>query len=121
MLQLFRIAFLVALLVGSWLAVTDAAPAAPGNHGDKVQHLLAFAALAFLLDQSLPPRLTSFWLPVALPLLAYGLLIEVVQYHLPHRSFDLLDLAADFAGLLCYWIVRPVLGRISFLPRPSVP
>jgi VanZ family protein len=54
----------------------------------------------------------------ALPLFAYGLVIEIVQYHLPYREFSLWDLAADGLGLLIYPISYPLLKRLPILaPR----
>ena len=44
-----------------------------------------------------------------------GLLIELVQYFLPHRQFSLWDLAADMLGLLIYPLGFPLLKRIPGL------
>lgn len=121
MVYLFRAAFVIALLAGTHLATTDAMPNAVASLNDKIQHFAAFAVLAFLLDQCFSPRLKGYLLPVALPLLAYGAAIEVVQHFLPHRSFDVLDFAADGLGLLLYWLLRPLAARLPFLPRPSTP
>jgi VanZ family protein len=32
--------------------------------------------------------------------LAYGILIEIVQIYIPYRSFEFLDIFADFLGIL---------------------
>jgi VanZ family protein len=64
---------------------------------DKAIHLACFFYLttltwvAKILDQNL-------WVYVIV--LAYGILIEVVQIYIPYRSFELLDILADFTGIL---------------------
>lgn len=115
---LFRVAFVVALVLGTHLATTDAPPHAMASLNDKLQHLTAFAVLALLLDRSYF-RQRAYWSAVALPLLGYGLAIECVQYFLPYRSFDLLDLVADAIGLGAYCLLRPLVGAIPLLRRPA--
>ncbi len=95
---LFRVVFLVLLLLVSIGSVMDfgSTPAAALN--DKLQHILAFAALGGLGGAGWPLRHRwAFVLPL---LLGYGLLIECVQWFLPWREFSMLDLAADLVGLL---------------------
>lgn len=110
-----RAALLLALVTGTWLAVMPVAGTPLESVNDKLQHLLAFLLLALLLDLSLPGARPAYW-AWKLPLLAgYGLLIECVQYFLPHRSFSLLDLAVDLLGLALYGLVRPALRRLPGL------
>jgi VanZ family protein len=80
---------------------------------DKVGHTAAFLCLSFLLDFAWPRY--SWGLGKLMPLLGYGLLIELIQYFLPYRSFSLLDLAADGAGLLFYPLSFPLLKRLPGL------
>ena len=40
----------------------------------------------------------DLWLYVIV--LAYGILIEIVQIYIPYRSFEFLDIFADFLGVL---------------------
>ncbi|MDC1525413.1 VanZ family protein [Gammaproteobacteria bacterium] len=40
----------------------------------------------------------DYWVYVIV--LSYGILIEVVQLYLPYRSFEFLDILADFRGIL---------------------
>jgi len=56
--------------------------------------------LAGLVDYAFPK--SHFNLVKALPLLAYGVLMELVQWPLPYRSFSLLDMVADGSGLVLY-------------------
>ena len=85
------------------------------NMNDKVNHILAFYVLGFLADFSFPGK--RFGLSKVLTILGYGLLIEVIQYFLPYRSFSLYDLAADTAGLAIYWLSLPALKHLPLLRR----
>lgn len=80
---------------------------------DKVGHIVAFLLLAFLADFSFPNE--GFGWSKILPLLGYGLLIEIIQYFLPYRLFSLLDLAADATGLVVYAWLLPALRYIPAL------
>jgi VanZ family protein len=92
------------VLAVSVVVITDLAlqpgPDLPGSllGSDKVEHAVAFLALAVLCRLSWP-RLSA-WL-VAPLLLTYGFGIEVAQASLTTgRTASLADLAADAAGLL---------------------
>ena len=74
---------------------------------DKVIHIFVFFAFSVLMDVAIKSH--SFWLWKGLPLLAYGVAIEVFQYFSPDRSFSLLDMGADFLGILLYFTVKKVL------------
>jgi VanZ family protein len=114
-LLLFRAVLVTALLIIFHLATTQLHY--PGLNGlnDKVSHIMAFYALAMLEDFSFPR--TGFGLSKAFTLMAYGLLIEVIQYFLPYRTFSLYDLGADAMGVLVYVISTPVLKQIPFVCR----
>jgi VanZ family protein len=112
---MFRLVFAVALALTSYLAIADVAHTPVASLNDKLMHALAFCALAFLLDFSLPD--SSFLWNKALVLLAYGLFIEVIQWRLPYREFSLLDLAADGTGLAAYCGCLPLIKRFPLLSR----
>jgi len=80
---------------------------------DKVGHIVAFLYLAFLLDFSFPE--SRFDILKVILLLAYGLLIEVIQYFLPYRTSSFLDLLADGVGVALYFLLIPILKYIPFL------
>lgn len=80
---------------------------------DKLEHVLAFAYLAFLVDFSFPGN--RHGLLKVLLLLAYGVLIEVIQYFIPYRMFSFLDVLADGVGIIVYGLSIPVLKRIPIL------
>jgi len=77
---------------------------------DKLNHLAAFFILAILIDLAYSSK--SFLWKFNF-LVWYGLLIEFIQYLLPHREFSLLDLTADISGLLFYFFIRRV-KKLSF-------
>lgn len=97
----FRAALVIALVAVTYLATTDRSyPIAEGLN-DKLSHVLAFGALAFLGDFAFPAG--KFDLKKFIPLLSYGLLIEFIQYFLPYREASLFDVMADCIGLGIYW------------------
>jgi VanZ family protein len=102
----FRLLLAVALTVTAWQALTPA-PAVEVPGSDKLLHAAAFFAFAFLADRGWPAA--RYWLPKALPLLAYGALIELAQSTTASRSAEWLDLAADGAGLLLYALAAALL------------
>ncbi len=109
-LLFYRLPLFAALVTIFYLA-TVPGDRAPDLFGwDKLNHAAAFAVLAMLLDFSYPER--PFDGLKFTGLLAYGLLIEAVQYLLPTRSFSLLDLFADTAGIMLYLLSRSVLKAI---------
>ena len=95
--SIFRGALFLALAIILVMATSTADHSAATGINDKAGHILAFVLLGLLAQQAYPESRDSWklygWL------LAYGLGIELIQYFLPYRSFSLLDLAADAAGL----------------------
>ncbi|GDY21313.1 hypothetical protein LBMAG56_26590 [Verrucomicrobiota bacterium] len=79
----------------------DAVKAVPG--GDKVGHFVLVGGLGFLLNWTL--RCREFWCAGRLWLLGSAIVFgiftvdEVTQIWRPARTFDLLDLAANYAGI----------------------
>lgn len=106
---LFRLALLVALIVTTWAALNPAPPSLP-HQSDKLAHALAFLTLALLADSAFPRQ--AFLLPKALPLLAYGLLLEILQATLTTRIGSLADALANGAGLLLYLPLRAPWRRL---------
>jgi VanZ family protein len=71
-------------------------------HMDKVAHLGIFALLAALLWK-------GFKLPLATAFLllgSYGGAIELMQHYFTRRQGDWLDLLADMAGIICFYLAR---------------
>ena len=95
---LWRAVLLVLLALVSWFAFARVR----FNDGDlpldKVRHLLAFAALAWVAAQAFAGAHAAF-VRIALALLAYGVFIELVQSQIPGRLASGLDVAADAVGI----------------------
>lgn len=113
LLFIMRAALALTLPAGIWLATTDSGSVGVSAINDKLAHLFGFYVLALLADFSYPR--SGFGLSKILPLLSYGLLIEIVQFFIPYRSFSLLDLAADGAGLMLYGLTLLLLRRAPFI------
>lgn len=95
---------LAAALLGiSWLAFSSQSTPNVGLGYDKLNHAFAFFTLFLLLDNAFPAR---HLLKVKLGLLlGYGIFIEIVQGFVG-REPSLLDVAADMAGMMLYWLLR---------------
>ena len=109
----FRVMLVISLLLIIYLATAELEYPVMTSINDKFGHILAFVMLAFLLDFSFPAN--SFNLSKIFPILVYGMLIEVIQYFLPHRTFSLLDMLADGSGLVIYVLLIPILKHVPFL------
>lgn len=80
-----------------FLATSNDPYPVPSSSSDKINHVLAFAALGLLASWSYPKQDWHRLLPL---LMGYGLAVEAIQAFLPHRQFSLLDLAADAFGAI---------------------
>ena len=109
----FRVILVFLLLLINYLVTTELEHPIMTSVNDKIGHIFAFVVLAFLLDFSFPT--SNFNLSKILPLLAYGMLIEITQYFLPHRMSSLLDMLADAGGLVIYAMFIPMLKHIPIL------
>lgn len=112
-----RTSFFSAILLISYLAFSSDPPDLTMSMSDKFNHALAFFVLAMVLDQAYA-QLKMMW-GVALPLIVYGLFIEIVQGQLGYREMSLLDVGADSIGIALYAIcrgwVRNLLQRLVVL------
>lgn len=109
----FRAALAVALITTSYLAFTPRHFPVIDHIWDKLKHAAAFVTLATLADFSFPR--SRFGAAKAGWLLAYGVLIEVVQYFVPYRSAEVLDVVADSVGIACYLLLVPALRRLPLV------
>lgn len=97
------------LIAYLYLGTADLGAQTTAGFNDKIAHALGYAVLmcsglaAFPRRASISTLVPVFWL--------YSLLIECMQYFLPHRSFSLLDMLANSVG-----IVIGVLLGILLLP-----
>ena len=105
-----KVLLVLAIGVILWLALSANPPRAAGLFDfDKLNHLGAFFVLAVLTEYAFP-KVSAIALKL-LPLLGFGMLIEVLQYWVGYRYFEWLDVVADLAGLLLFLFARKTLRR----------
>ena len=103
------------MLLGIWVASKKLDFPAEVQLNDKLIHVVVFFGFALLVDLSSSRK--PFWLWKGLPLMVYGVGIEVMQYFTPYRSFSVADMVADFAGILIYFLLKMV--TLSIVNRNS--
>ena len=113
--QIARAALVLCLGIILWLALSPDPPNPAGLFDfDKVNHILAFFVLAGLLDYA-SVNIARFSVKTW-PLLAFGLLIEMLQYWAGYRYFEWGDLMADSIGVAGYAVsrrfLRPLVDRV---------
>ncbi len=101
----FLVVFL--MLAGAWVATRELDLPPQYEINDKLIHIFVFFGFSVLIDLSSVRK--PFWLWKALPLLGYGVCIEIMQYYTPVRSFSLLDWVADLIGVLLYFSIKKLL------------
>ena len=99
-----RAVVITLLILGLWVATTKLDFESSFAISDKIIHVAVFFGFAMLLD--LASSRHPFWLWKGLPLLAYGVFVEVLQYFTPFRSFSVLDMFADFSGIMLYFLLK---------------
>lgn len=102
----WRLAFGLCMLAILVLALMPTDVPIPSTGWDKSNHLLAFFVMALLGLRAYPGRTMA----VLTGLVAYGVLIEVLQSFTPNRSADWQDIVADSVGLVVGWGTQ-LLGR----------
>ena len=81
------------------------------NNADKFQHALAYGALALWFGQIYRSVTSRVMLALALTVLGVGL--EYVQGWTGYRTYDVLDMVADGAGVSLGWLLALTpLGRL---------
>lgn len=91
------------LLVFGLVAALATVPAAvPLVINDKLMHLIGLVMLMVWFGGVFQPRFSPL---VALSLIAYGLLVELLQSLTVTRQAEGLDLIADIAGVLLGWFL----------------
>ena len=93
----FRFLLVISFAAVTFLATQEIILDFQGSINDKAIHLACFFYLATI---SWLSKIMDKDLWVYVIVLAYGILIEVVQIYIPYRSFELLDILADFTGIL---------------------
>lgn len=108
-----RILLPAAIVVSLYQATSRSPVNLSMDNGDKTIHLLAFFILAALDDFAFPRK--GFGLRKILPLVCFGILIELIQSFLPYRSTELYDFLADCGGVALYVLIIPLLKHIPFI------
>lgn len=108
---MFRAGLWTALVIVLYLSTMKIDGPLPGDLSDKFYHGLCFFILGFIADYAYP--LSGFTARKYIPLFLYGVLIEIIQYFIPYRSFSLADMLADALGLGVYGLSAWLLGRIA--------
>lgn len=89
---------LALVAVVSWFAFAPVQFRDGGLPLDKLRHLAAFGALAWVAVQGWGLARATGW-GIGGALLAFGVFIELVQARVPGRHASLADIAADVAGI----------------------
>lgn len=105
--QVWRLLCVITVVGVSWLAFTPNPPPAADLGWDKANHFTAFGTLAFLGMQCLRARAGRAWWVLA-AMLAFGVLIELVQSQIPGRDADAQDVLADMMGAVMGLAVHAV-------------
>jgi VanZ family protein len=98
-------------------SLTPAPLDVPVEQGDKVEHLLAYGAAMFWFAMLAPAFRARLAWAVALAGLGVGL--EYAQRMTGYRMFDVMDMAADAAGVLLGWglAVTPAGRLLAWVDR----
>ena len=113
--KLQRVLFFIALAAVEYLATTSRHIPIVESLWDKFNHFFAFCVLYVLL--SLGFIGLKWWQKMGL-LVLFGMQIELVQSFLPARFFSMLDVVADFVGIVIGMGVYVLMSR--YLPRPKI-
>lgn len=93
----FKIILVISILLISVLSIQDISVESSANLSDKLHHFFCFLYLTIVTWLS---RIFSKEFFLYVIVLAYGILIEIVQIYIPYRSFEFLDIFADLLGVL---------------------
>jgi len=72
------------------------------SYADKIKHITAFFVLSLLLNRSSSSAKTRLRNIIAL--LFFGFFIEFSQYFIAGREADLMDIVADFIGIMIFQV-----------------
>ena len=102
-----RTTVLVLMLLGIWVATRSMDVPIDQILSDKLIHIIVFFGFALLMDLAISRH--PFWLWKGMPLLVYGILIEIMQFYAPDREFSFLDIVANLIGIMLYFMVKMLL------------
>ena len=113
----FKVVFIITVIFVLYKALipTNDNPWFDFHHGDKVLHALAFFVLSFLLNRSsssISKRIRNMF-----SLLAFGILIEILQSFTGYRTVSIGDVLADLVGILMFQLSYSFLKAWQLLRR----
>ena len=106
--QLRQLPFYCLLFLVTYLSVMPSVETPGFELSDKVLHFLAYLGVSAWAYFGFPK---ASW-KLALMVLLWGIGIELVQWQLPTRAFELLDILANSLGALAGWQIMKMLQRI---------
>lgn len=112
-----RMIVIFLMVLGAWVATKKLNIPPTLALNDKAIHVIVFFGFSVLMD--LVTARHPYWLWKGLPLALYGLMIEVLQYFSPDRTFSLLDWVADVFGILLYFMVKSTVLWLDSRRRSS--
>jgi VanZ family protein len=85
--------------------------------GDKLQHFVAYSAIALWFGMIVVPR--RAWYTLAIGSLALGTGIEILQGFTPYRTFDWYDMSANLLGVMTgiFLAFSPVGNVLTWLDK----
>ena len=104
-----RLILVISVVFISILSVQKIEVQSSVNLSDKLIHFFCFLYLIII---SWLSRITSKELLLYVIVLAYGILIEIVQRFLPYRSFEYLDIFADSVGIIAGLIIIKIFKNL---------
>lgn len=110
----FIFIFFICLILVEFLALTPNSPKIIVNIWDKFNHFFAFSVLFILLKFGFINLKYSI---SALILLAFGIQVEIAQNFIPNREFSILDIVADFCGIICGIITVKLIYKFTNLHK----
>ena len=105
----FKIILVISVPIITILSIHEVNLESSTNFLDKALHFFCFTYLTLITWLS---RFLSKDLHVYVIVLAYGILIEIVQRVLPYRSFEYLDIFADSVGIIAGLIIIKILKNL---------
>ena len=105
----FKIILLISVTIITILFIYEVNIESSPNFLDKALHFLCFTYLTLITWLS---RILSKDLHVYVIVLAYGILIEIVQRFIPYRSFEYLDIFADSVGIIAGLMIIKVFKNL---------
>ena len=106
--QLRQLPFYCLLALVTYLSVLPKVDTPNFDHSDKVLHFVAYLGVTVWAYFGFPK---ANW-KLVLFVITWSVGIELVQWQMPSRSFDLLDILANSLGSLAGWQIMKMLQRI---------